>query len=908
MKKRSYSLQAHLLVLLVVALLPILVVGTIATVLGARQLHQAALQQLQDNAAALADMVDQRFIGYAQILRLKAAIGAEPGISYLPPIQADAVKHSELALMDLRDPQQRTALPADFLMHLASNSGISVSDLQYRADTESFSVAIGLSVKVLPAISNFALQVPATEIIDFSQTAMPEGLKDSLISVLDSQGRIVARSRNQAQWLGQLAPDWDKLKAIPARQDWLSIETFEGAHALVAFNRLDVAKDWVLVIAEDQQAIDTAWIMALWGIFLGLLATAVVSFLLARWTSQRILKPLQQVQSNSRAILDWQDTLTPNANPNNLGIREFDELSTNLIEAHSLLKDQSQQTKDLSQQLLRNEARHRTMAEVGALVFWQACPKWQVLQLIGWYELTGQPETEALGRGWIRRIHPNDWLSIATNNPNESAIDAEFRILDVNERWHWVRARGTRINNTQGDQAEWAGVLEDVDARLQAQAQIGYLAKFDALTGLVNRSHFHEVLVAAIASAQTQSVAVLSMDLDRFMDVNDSLGHDVGDELLKRVTARLIGLLPQDGLLARFGGDEFAVLFTTSSPKSDIQALSERILAAFEEPFVIDAHSINAHTCIGAAWSQSPNDSAEQIMRHAALALHHAKVDGRQPMRFFVPTMEHQMRQRRQMEVDLRNGLQQAQFYLVYQPLVDLPTLELVGFEALLRWQHPSLGVLTPGRFIHIAEEIGLMDQLGAWVLAQACQDAKAWPDERLTVAVNIAASQLNAQLGQKVSQVLADTGLTYQRLELEVTENALMAHIEEAAHNLLQLQQAGVAIVLDDFGTGFTSLSHLRAFPFNKVKIDKGFVHDLSTKGHEQDGEAIIDAISLLCQRLGIVAVAEGVETPEQMHLIRRYECTQAQGFLLGRPLNQAQTCQVVTDWPRHQQRLQNP
>lgn len=905
MKKRSFSLQTHLLALLAVALLPMLLAATVATVLGARQLQQAALQQLQDNATALADMVDQRFISYAQILRLKAAYPLQAGTSELPPIQTKTQTQSDLALIDLRDPQQKAALPPDFLAQLASSPDITVSDLQHNEATGAFNVAIGLPNSAAPTISSFALLVPAAEIIDFSQSELPDGPKGSLIAVLDSQGRIVARSRNQAKWLGQIAPDWGKLQAMDTQQDWLPIETFEGAHVVVAFKRLKVAKGWVLAVAEDQRALDAAWSMPLLGIVLGFLATAAVTVLLVRWASQRILKPLQRVQNDSRAILDWQAPPAPRQS--DMRIREFDELSTNLMHAQSLLKGQTQQAQDLAHQLQRNEARHRTMAEAGALVFWQASPKWEVLHVIGWHELTGQHDSLAQGRGWTSRIHPGDLLNMATNRSSGQTIDAEFRILNVHERWHWVRARGAKISSPQGVQEEWAGVLEDVDARLQAQAHIGYLAKYDALTGLVNRRHFHELLESTIAASETRATAVLSMDLDRFMHINDSLGHAVGDELLQCVTTRFLDVLPHNGLLARLGGDEFAILFTTDTPQADIEQLGARILAAFQEPFLIGAHRINANTCIGAAWSQSSQDRAERIMRHAELALHRAKADGRRPMRFFDPAMEQQMQRRRQMEVDLRFGLENAHFYLVYQPLVDLQTLSLVGFEALLRWQHPTMGVLTPGRFIHIAEELGLMDTLGAWVLEQACQDARGWPDADLTVAVNIAASQLNDQLVQRVTQTLIASGLAPQRLELEVTENALMTHIEEAASGLLQLKAQGVSIVLDDFGTGFTSLSHLRAFPFNKVKIDKGFVNDLSTIGHEKDGEAIISAISLLCKRLGIVAVAEGVETRRQMDLVIGYECQQGQGFLFGHPLTHADTCQLIALWAQQKRLLQD-
>ncbi|THU00279.1 EAL domain-containing protein [Lampropedia puyangensis] len=899
MNKRSYSLQTHLLALLAVALLPVLLVGAVATALGSRQLHESALQQLQDNASALTELVDQRFVSYAQILRLMSRDRSAAMVGNA------AVSHADLTLVDLRKPEQRMILPSAFLEKLDAGQDIAVSDLITSRAPGPLHVAIGLASDASDGAASFAMMVPSTDIIDFAKISMLEAPKASLIAVVDSQGRIVARSRDQAQWLGQEAPDWGTLQVIDADYGIFSASSAEGRSVKMAFKRLKVATGWALIVGEDEDVLNASWRVPLRGMLLGALVTAIVSLLLARWASRRILLSLKTVQGSSRAVVA--DSEAPRAQDQQSGatIREFDELSDNWLQAQGLLKDQAYQAKALATRLQRNEARHRAVAEVGALVFWQASPNWEIKQLTGWRELTGQSEAQALGGGWQSRVHPRDLTTMEANWPEGDDVDLEFRVLDVHERWHWVRARGARIGDSYSGEAEWAGVLEDVDARMRAQARIGYLAKYDPLTGLANRSYFHDVLAAALSREEPRWAAVLCMGLDRFIQINDTLGHSVGDELLQRVTARLMGLLPQDGLLARFGGDEFALLFKTAMPLIDSQQLGEQILTAFQEPFLIHDNSINVNLSIGIALSQSVTDSAEQLMRHADMALHRAKADGRGRLRFFERAMDQQIQHRREMEVDLRKGIEKAQFHLVYQPVVNLSSLQLVGFEALLRWQHPYMGMLDPGRFLPIAEDIGLMEPLGAWVLKQACLDACCWPDASLSVAVNVAASQLHGALLPMVAGVLAQTHLTPHRLELEVTENALMAHIESAAKGLLELKSQGVAIVLDDFGTGYTSLSHLRAFPFDKVKIDKAFVQDLSSAAHEYDGAAIIAAIGLLCKRLGIVAVAEGVETIQQMNQVLGYECQQAQGFLFGRPLRQEEVCQLIVDWPAIRQRI---
>ncbi|MGO4571009.1 putative bifunctional diguanylate cyclase/phosphodiesterase [Microvirga sp. 2TAF3] len=430
----------------------------------------------------------------------------------------------------------------------------------------------------------------------------------------------------------------------------------------------------------------------------------------------------------------------------------------------------------------------------------------------------------------------------------------------------------------------WVATYEDITERRQAESQIAYMAHHDALTDLANRVLFREQMERALAHAQRSdaSLAVLCLDLDRFKDVNDTLGHETGDSLLKVVAQRLRACVREGDVVARLGGDEFAVLQVAVSEPHDCAVLAMRIVESLGAPYEIDGQEIVIGTSVGIALAPEGSMTPDQLLKHADLALYRAKAVGRGTFRFFEPEMDAELQARRVLEVDLRKALVNREFELFYQPQVDIRKEQISGYEALLRWRHPERGIVSPGEFIPVAEDIGLISPLGEWVIEEACREAAKWPAS-VKVAVNLSPVQFrNKGLVQCVRQALARSGLSPIRLELEITESVLLQDNDTTLATLHQLRHLGVRIAMDDFGTGYSSLSYLRSFPFDKIKIDQSFVQGLSSRA---DCLAIVQSITSLGASLGMITVAEGVETEDQFQQLRAAGCNEVQGYYFGRP-----------------------
>jgi len=410
-------------------------------------------------------------------------------------------------------------------------------------------------------------------------------------------------------------------------------------------------------------------------------------------------------------------------------------------------------------------------------------------------------------------------------------------------------------------------------------------AQADDLTGLALRNTFMATLERALPGTVEggEPVALLCLDLDRFKMINDTLGHGIGDQLLKKVADRLRKASRKDDLVARLGGDEFVILQRGIHSPRDAELLAERLVDLIGRTYVLAGHTVNIGISVGVALgsgSMQPRD----VLRNADLALYEAKRAGRGRYRFFEQGMDKLLHERRELEIDLRRALALKQFELHYQPFLDLSTDTVMGFEALLRWQHPVRGNVPPLDFIAVAEENGLIVKIGEWVLLTACMEAAAWPGD-LVVAVNVSPLQFKADtLLASVSLALERSGLNPERLEVEITESALLADTNNVLATLHALRALGVKISMDDFGTGYSSLSYLQKFPFNKIKIDRSFV-----AGDDPDSEAILKAVSSLGTSLGMAITAEGVETADQLKRIRDQNCTHVQGYLTGRPMAQA-------------------
>ncbi|MCE1225700.1 MAG: EAL domain-containing protein [Geobacteraceae bacterium] len=433
------------------------------------------------------------------------------------------------------------------------------------------------------------------------------------------------------------------------------------------------------------------------------------------------------------------------------------------------------------------------------------------------------------------------------------------------------------------------GIGRDITDRKKAEKEILQLAHYDTLTGLPNRSLLHDRLSQAISlsSRNGSSLAVLFLDLDRFKHVNDAFGHQIGDLLLQEVSRRLNSCVRATDTVARIGGDEFVLILNSLVKCSQAGSVASKIVNAMSHPFQLGGHELYSGVSIGVALFPSDGTDVDTLLKHADIAMYQAKECGRGTFKFFSPDHNEKMVQRMQLEQALRRAIEHQELFLDYQPQIDNTTGAITGVEALVRWNHPQLGLLLPGLFIGIAEDTGLIIPLGEWVLRTACHQARAWQKagyRQLRMAVNISPRQFQQRgLMPMIDEILQETGCDPKGLELELTETTLMDNPDEAAALLKALKRRGISLAIDDFGTGYSSLSHLKHFPIDRLKIDRSFINDLT---RSPEDSAIVEAIIAMAHRLHLEAVAEGVEHIDQCTLLHNWGCTTSQGFLFSHPL----------------------
>ncbi|WP_244429234.1 MULTISPECIES: putative bifunctional diguanylate cyclase/phosphodiesterase [Bradyrhizobium] len=503
-------------------------------------------------------------------------------------------------------------------------------------------------------------------------------------------------------------------------------------------------------------------------------------------------------------------------------------------------------------------------------------------------EYYGMPREAMLGKT-PQQIFP-DHIARVVNEQDRRVVDSgapmflEGHLLEVGVkgRDRLVNSRKLLVRDGSGAPQYLVGVIEDVTERITNEARISHLAHHDALTDLPNRSAFNAVLGERLERAQeaATSFAVLSLDLDRFKEVNDVFGHPVGD-LLMRAAADRLAEEADGAFVARIGGDEFMILMPDDISRDDVLALAERLVETIGQELEVDDYFSHVGLSVGIAFYPDDGVNAATLLANADSALYRAKREGRGRVRFFESEMDQELRDRRLLQHDLRLALEQNQFLVYFQPQARVDG-EVIGFEALLRWNHPTRGFVPPDQFIPLAEENGLIVQIGEWVLREACREAASWP-RPLQVAVNLSPIQFQAgDLERSIHQILLETGLTPTRLEVEITEGVLIGDFTRALNLLRRLKALGIRIAMDDFGTGYSSLSYLQSFPFDKIKIDRSFISNLEATPQSAE---IVRAVLSLAHALRIPVIAEGVETEAQRAFLAREACEEMQGYLVGRP-----------------------
>jgi diguanylate cyclase (GGDEF)-like protein/PAS domain S-box-containing protein len=539
--------------------------------------------------------------------------------------------------------------------------------------------------------------------------------------------------------------------------------------------------------------------------------------------------------------------------------------------------------------LAASEERFRTVSEASSDWIWETNAEYGLTYLSERFiSATGFSKDQWLGRPLYELLTFDTGAFKALASSIECRVSSRKPIdgILINQEGHTRFCSLTvRMIMSGHEPSGYRGTVCDVTDETEAKAQLKHLSQHDALTGLANRTRMYSFLQSRLGleSASDNPVVILSLDLDRFKPVNDTLGHMAGDLVLNEVAQRLKACVRYDDLVARLGGDEFVVVACDLPDLTSIEELCDRILDSLGKTIPIGEHEISIGASIGVALSPHDGSQAAELLRYADVALYEAKAAGRNNWQFYADEMSDRILERRQIETDLRQALRRNEFYLEFQPRIQLSGLFLAGAEALVRWKHPERGLLSPAHFISIAEETGLIVQLSDWVLQQACKEAMQW-NEDLIVSVNLSPVEFQrGDLLARVRDVLQSTGITPGRLELEVTESVMLEDAEGALDLMRKLKGLGVRLSMDDFGTGYSSLSYLRTYPFDGLKIDRSFVAGLDESACSQ---AIIQSIVGLSRAMSLTVTAEGIETQAQLDELVRISCDQAQGYHLGRPM----------------------
>jgi len=547
------------------------------------------------------------------------------------------------------------------------------------------------------------------------------------------------------------------------------------------------------------------------------------------------------------------------------------------------------------EELRSSEERFRSLTSLSSDIYWEQDEQFRFTTMSGTGSLRLNLKTfPSIGRKrWEQNyinMSADQWAEhIALLETHKEFLDMELCRLDESGNKVWISISGEPVFDSSGVFKGYRGVGKDITERKLDEEHIHYIANHDALTALPNRAMFSDVLSHAILSARRyqRSFAVLFMDLDRFKNINDTLGHDSGDKLLQEMGKRLTQTMRTSDVVARLGGDEFVVLVQEVTEPKQVASVARKVLSALVHPLTIQGQECRVTASIGICMYPSEAQDEVALMKNADIAMYRAKEDGKNNYKFYSQEMNVHSFERLALETSLRRGLERSEFILHYQAKLDLKTGRITGVEALVRWQHPEMGMVPPAQFIPLAEETGLIVPIGRWVMHTACAQGVAWQQQGLPpihIAVNLSARQfVDDDLVEDIQGVLKSTGLPPERLELELTESMVIQNTERAGRVLGEIKAMGVRLAIDDFGVGYSSLTHLKRFPIDTLKVDRSFIRDLPS---DNDDKAITEAIIAMGKSLNLTVVAEGVETQEQQDFLQEHACDEMQGFLFSKPI----------------------
>jgi diguanylate cyclase (GGDEF)-like protein/PAS domain S-box-containing protein len=642
-----------------------------------------------------------------------------------------------------------------------------------------------------------------------------------------------------------------------------------------------------------------------------LLITLLLAYLVAHRLQQPICRPALALVKTAHAISEATDysIRADITNTDEFGVlaSEFNEMLDQIqardqqlrLRREELERDVASRTNELviaNAQLRQTEEKYRAIFEDAVVGIFQITPEGKPLSInrslaeMHGFDCPEEMIAEVSDVTTELFVNPRrmaEIKSLLTDSGVVRGAEVEVYRRDRSRKWALVNMR--EVCSSDGKLELYEGTVEDITERKMAQERIQVLAYYDELTELPNRTLLQDRLAKALAGAarRKEKVALLFLDLDRFKIINDSLGHSVGDLLLQKVAGRLKQWAREQDTIARIGGDEFLVVLNGIRDITDIAVAAERLMDAMTPEFDIEGHSFAVSCSIGISIFPEHGTDNEALIKNADAAMYCAKESGRNAFRFFTEEMNAQVVERMTFERDMRLALERNEFFLMYQPQIELQSGRVVGLEALLRWQHPTLGLVSPDKFIRVAESTGLILPIGEWVMKSACAAARAWREASLpfdTIAINVSALQFRREgFRELVEKTLTQTGLPPENLELELTESVLISNTEVTVPVLQELKAMGVHLALDDFGTGYSSLSYLSQFPVNKVKIDRSFIKAVPAN---TDDAAITRAIVSMCKSLNLRVLAEGVETEEQVRFLRAQQCDEVQGYYYSKPL----------------------